>query len=193
VVASAPAYFDHYVTVTFNILPPPSDVARLDFQLSYNSSPIPRGPLSLTNTFTNRGAALITVTNLAFYAVFGSSSSSQEVPFNLTSGQSRIVTVTTQVPLTTTFGNQTVLAKVEWSYYAPAQGRWFQGPTKYASGSISVSQNPLSGPFRAMGQLTGLLGGVAPWFLVAYCVAASFGAFLVIRNDRKKQMLLNSR
>ena len=191
VTATPSGYYSfHSIIVTFNVQPPASDVAVLDYVLTYNSKPAPGGTLVLTNSFTNRGAALVSVTGLSFDVGFGSFSPSLGLPLNLTSGESRTLQVTIQIPLSETLGNQTPLAIVEWSYYAPAQGLWFQGATKHASGSISVSQSSTSRLSDQMHHLAGVITSIGPWLVIPYAVAAAFGALLVIHRDRNNQKTL---
>jgi hypothetical protein len=190
VTGSLSGYPNHSITVTFNIQPPASDVAVLDYVLTYNSKPVPGGTLVLMNSFTNQGAALVSVTRLSFDIGGASFSPYLGLPLNLTSGESKTLLVTIRVPLSTTLGNQSFVAMVEWSYYAPGQGSWFQGPTKYTSGSISVSQSSSTILSDQMHRLAGALTIIGPWLLIPYAAAASSGVLLVIRQDRKNQKTL---
>ena len=190
VTGSLSGYPYHSITVTFNVQPPASDVAVLDYVLTYNSKPVPGGTLVLMNIFTNQGAALVSVTRLSFEIGGASFSPSLGLPLNLTSGESKTLPVTIRVPLSATLGNQSFVATVEWSYYAPGQGSWFQGPTKYTSGSISVSQSSASSLSDQMHRLAGALTSIGPWLLIPYAAAASSGVLLVIRRDRKNQKTL---
>jgi hypothetical protein len=192
VTGTASGYPSHSATVNFNIQPPATDVAVLAYQLTYNAKPIPGGTLVLTNSFNNAGAALISVTGLTFNLGFGSYVPSTGLPLNLTSGQNKALTVRIMIPLTATLGNQSLVATLEWIYYAPGQGLWLQGPTKYESGSISVSESPISAPLGQIIRLTELITNLGPWFLVGYAIAATSGAMLVIRRDKKKQKTLRS-
>jgi len=187
VTGSLSGYPNHSITVTFNVQPPASDVAVLDYMLTYNSKPVPGGTFVLVNRFTNQGAALVSVTGLSFAIGGGTFSPSLWLPLNLTSGESKTLLVTIRVPLSTILGNQSFLATVEWSYYAPGQGFWFQGPTKYTSGSISVSQSSASSLLDQMHRLAGALTSIGPWLLIPYAGAALSGVLLVIRRDRKNQ------
>jgi hypothetical protein len=193
VTGSLSGYPSHSTTVTFNVQPPASDVAVLDYSLSYNSKPVPGGTLILTNSFTNRGAALVSVTSLSFDIGFGSFSPSMGLPLNLTSGESKTLPVTIRVPLSTMFGNQSLslVATVEWSYYAPGQGSWFHGATKHASGSILVSQNSALGLSDQIYRLAGIVTSIGPWLLIPYGAAAASSVLLVIRRDRKNQNSLH--
>jgi hypothetical protein len=182
----------HFATVSFNIQPPATDVAVLAYQLAYNANPVPGGTLVLTNSFTNSGAALISVTGLTFNLGFGSYVPSTGLPLNLTSGESKVLIVRMMIPLTATLGNQSLVATLDWIYYAPGQGLWLHGATKYGSGSISVLQNPISAPLGQVVRLTGLIANLAPWLLVGYATAVISGAMLVIRQDKKKQNSLRS-
>jgi hypothetical protein len=193
VTGQVPGYNTHSVTVSFNIQPPASDVALLVYQLTYNAKPVPGGTLVLTNSFTNAGAALIILTRLTFSLGFGSYVPSTGLPLNLTSGENKLLTVKIMIPLMATLGNQSLVATLEWMYYAPGQGLWLQGPTKYESGSISVSQSPLSAPLGQIIRLSELITYLGPWFIVGYCLAALSGAMLVIRQDKEKQKSLRSR
>jgi hypothetical protein len=192
VTGTASGYPSHFVTVRFNIQPPASDVAILAYQLSYNANPVPGGMLVLRNSFTNAGAALISVTGLTFNLGFESYVPSTGLPLNLTSGESKVLTVRMMIPLTATLGNQSLVATLEWIYYAPGQGLWLHGPTKYGSGSISVSQSPIFAPLGQIVRLTGLIANLAPWLLVGYATAVISGAMLVIRLDKRKQKSLRS-
>jgi hypothetical protein len=187
VTGSLSGYSNHSITVTFNVQPPASDVAVLDYMLTYNSKPVPGETLVLMNRFTNQGAALVSVTRLSFDIGGASFSPSLGLPLNLTSGESKTLLVTIRVPLSTILGNQSFLARVEWSYYAPGQGYWFQGPTKYTSGSISVSQSSASSLLDQMHHLAGALTSIGLWLLIPYAAAALSGVLLVIRRDRKNQ------
>jgi hypothetical protein len=178
--------------VSFNIQPPATDVAVLAYQLTYNAKPVPGGTLVLTNSFTNAGAALISVTKLTFNLGFGSYVPSTGLPLNLTSGESKVLTVRIMIPLKATLGNQSLRASLEWIYYAPSQGLWLQGPTRYESGSISVSESPISSTLGQVMRLTELVTNLGPWLLVGYVIAATSAAMLVIRQDNKKQNSLRS-
>jgi hypothetical protein len=193
VIGTASGNPSRFATVSFNIQPPATDVAVLAYRLTYNANPVPGGTLVLTNSFTNAGAALISVTGLTFNLGFGSYVLSTELPLNLTSGESKVLTVRIMIPLTATLGNQSLGATLEWIYYAPGQGLWLHGPTKYGSGSISVSQSPIFAPLGQIIRLTGLIDNLAPWLLVGYATAVISGAMLVIRQDKKKQKSLTSR
>ena len=142
------------------------------------------------NNFTNQGAALVSVTGLSFEIGGTSFSPYPGLPLNLTSGESKTLPVTIRVPLSATLGNQSFVATVEWSYYAPGQGFWFQGPTKYTAGSISVSQSSASSLSDQMHRLAGALTSIGPWLLIPYAAAASSGVLLVIRRDKKNQKTL---
>jgi hypothetical protein len=190
VLAGSSGYSGHSVTVTLNILPPASDVAKLSYQLSYNSKPAPGETLILTNTLTNQGAALVTVTGLSFSLGSGSSATLAGLPLNLTSGESEVLSATIQIPPSTRLGNETLVATLEWKYYASAQGIWSQGPTTYTSGNISVTESPLSGPAGQIADLMGLMTGLAPWLIIAGVAAAASASILIIRSDRKKQRSL---
>jgi len=192
VTGTASGYPSHSVTVNFNIQPPATDVAALAYQLTYNANPIPGGTLVLTNSFTNTGAALISVTRLTFNLGFGSYVPSTGLPLNLTSGENKVLTVRITIPLTATLGNQSLLAALEWIYYAPGQGLWLPGPTRYESGSISVLQSPISAPLGQIFRLTEQITNLGPWLLVGYAIAATSAAILVIRQDKKKQETLRS-
>jgi hypothetical protein len=192
VTGTASGYTSHSVTISFNIQPPATDVAVLAYQLTYNANPIPGGTLLLTSSFTNTGAALISVTRLTFNLGFGSYVPSTGLPLNLTSGESKVLTVRIMIPLTATIGNQSLVATLEWTYYAPGQGLWLHGPTQYGSGSISVSQSPISAPLGQIVRLTGLIANLAPWLFVGYATAVISGAMLVIRLDKRKQKSLRS-
>jgi hypothetical protein len=186
-------YFpSHSITVTFNVQPPASDVAILDYSLTYNSKTVPGGTMILTNTFTNRGAALVSVTRLSFDVGSGSFSRSMGLPLNLTSGESKTLLVTIQIPLSTMLGNEsrTLVATVEWSYYAPGQEFWFQGATKHASGSISVSQNSALILSDQMYRLAELVISIGPWLIIPYALVTAFGVLLVVRRDKKNQKTL---
>src|SRR6266568_1313335 len=126
VTGSLSGYPNHSITVTFNVQPPASDVAVLDYMLTYNSKPVPGGTFVLVNRFTNQGAALVSVTGLSFAIGGGTFSPSLWLPLNLTSGESKTLLVTIRVPLSTILGNQSFLATVEWSYYAPGQDSGFR-------------------------------------------------------------------
>jgi hypothetical protein len=193
VIGTASGNPSRFATVSFNIQPPAMDVAVLTYRLTYNANPVPGGTLVLTNSFTNAGAALISVTGLTFNLGFGSYVPSTELPLNLTSGESKVLTVRIMIPLTATLGNQSLGATLEWIYYAPGQGLWLHGPTKYGSGSISVSQSPIFAPLGQIIRLTGLIDNLAPWLLVGYATAVISGAMLVIRQDKRKQKSLTSR
>jgi hypothetical protein len=193
VIGAASGNPSHFATVSFNIQPPATDVAVLAYRLAYNANPVPGGTLVLTNSFTNAGAALISVTGLTFNLGFGSYVPSTGLPLNLTSGENKVLTVKIMIPLTATLGNQSLLATLEWIYYAPSQGLWLQGPTRYESGGISVSQSPISVPLGQISRLTEQVTILGPWLLVGYAIAATSGAMLVIRQDKKKQKSLRSR
>ncbi len=192
VTGTASGYPSHSVTVNFNIQPPATDVAVLAYQLTYNANPIPGGTLMLTNSFTNTGAALISVTRLTFNLGFGSYVPSTGLPLNLTSGENKVLTVRIMIPLTARLGNQSLVATLEWIYYAPGQGLWLQGPTKYESGSISVSQSPIFAPLGQVIRLTEMMTSLGPWLLVGYAITVTSGSMLVIRQDKKKQKSLRS-
>lgn len=187
VTGTSSLYPSRSTTVTFDILPPSSDVAVLAYRLSYNAKPFLGETLLLTNNFTNQGAALITVTGLTFNLGFGSFVPSSGLPMNLTSGQSKALYMTIQIPSSTQLGNQSLLVTLEWKYYAPGQGLWRQGPTRYVSGSLSVSQNPLLGPIRQIVQLLGLVETFGPWLIVAWAVVAGSASTIMILHERKRQ------
>jgi hypothetical protein len=192
VTGSLSGYPYHSLTVTFNVQPPASDVAILDYSLTYNSKTVPGGTMILTNTFTNRGAVLVSVTRLSFDVGSGSFSPSMGLPLNLTSGESKTLLVTIRIPLSTMLGNQsrTLVATVEWSYYAPGQGSWFQGATKHATGSILVSQNSTLGLSDQVYRLAGVVMSIGPWLIIPYAVVTAFGVLLVVRRDKKNQKTL---
>jgi hypothetical protein len=192
VTGSLSGYPYHSLTVTFNVQPPASDVAILDYSLTYNSKTVPGGTMILTNTFTNRGAALVSVTRLSFDVGSGSFSPSMGLPLNLTSGESKTLLVTIRIPLSTMLGNQsrTLVATVEWSYYAPGQGSWFQGATKHATGSILVSQNSTLGLSDQVYRLAEVVMSIGPWLIIPYAVVTAFGVLLVVRRDKKNQKTL---
>jgi len=192
VTGTASGYPSHSVTVSFDIQPPATDVAVLAYQLTYNANPIPGGTLLLTNSFTNAGAALISVTELTFNLGFGSYVPSTGLPLNLTGGENKVLTVRIMIPLTATMGNQSLVATLEWIYYAPSQGLWLPGPTRYASGSISVSQSSISATLGQIMRLTEAIANLGPWLLVGYVMVVMSGAMLVIRHDKKKQKNLRS-
>ncbi len=179
--------FSGTITLSFNTLP-----AVLEYQLTYNANPIPGGTLLLTNSFTNAGAALISVTELTFNLGFGSYVPSTGLPLNLTGGENKVLTVRIMIPLTATMGNQSLVATLEWIYYAPSQGLWLPGPTRYASGSISVSQSSISATLGQIMRLTEAIANLGPWLLVGYVMVVMSGAMLVIRHDKKKQKNLRS-
>lgn len=191
VTGSLAGYTNRSTTVTFNILPPASDVAVLAYRLSYNAKPVQGETLLLTTNFTNQGAALITITGLTFNLGFGSSAPLSGLPMNLTSGQSKTLLASIQIPSSTQLGNQSLVGTLEWKYYAPGQGLWFQGPTRYIDGSFSVLQSPLSGPAGQIVQLFGLAESLAPWLIVA-AVGAASASIIVILNDRKRSKVLRS-
>jgi hypothetical protein len=192
VTGSLSGYPYHSLTVTFNVQPPASDVAILDYSLTYNSKTVPGGTMILTNTFTNRGAVLVSVARLSFDVGSGSFSPSMGLPLNLTSGESKTLLVTIRIPLSTMLGNQsrTLVATVEWSYYAPGQGSWFQGATKHATGSILVSQNSTLGLSDQVYRLAGVVMSIGPWLIIPYAVVTAFGVLLVVRRDKKNQKTL---
>src|SRR5947209_7448515 len=192
VTGTASGYPSHSVTVSFNIQPPATDVAVLGYRLTFNANPIPGGTLVLTNSFSNVGAALISVTGLTFNLGFGSYVPSTGLPLSLTSGENKVLTMRIMIPLTATLGNQSLVATLEWIYYAPGQGLWFPGPTRYESGSISVSQSPLFGPLGQIIHLSEIITNLSPWLLVGYAIAVMSGTMLVIRRGRKKQKSLRS-
>src|SRR6266581_312664 len=192
VTGTASGYPSHSVTVSFNIQPPATDVAVLGYRLTFNANPIPGGSLVLTNSFSNVGAALISVTGLTFNLGFGSYVPSTGLPLSLTSGENKVLTMRIMIPLTATLGNQSLVATLEWIYYAPGQGLWFPGPTRYESGSISVSQSPLFAPLGQIIHLSEIITNLSPWLLVGYAIAVTSGTMLVIRRGRKKQKSLRS-
>ncbi len=192
VIASASGYLGHGATVTFNVLPPPSDIPLLDYQLSYDPKPIPGENLTVTNAFRNQGPALIRIDSLTL-GLFGSLSPTHGLPFNLTSGEKREFTVAIQIPSTAQLGNQTLTVTVEWSYYASSQGLWFQGTRITKSGSMSVAQSLSSSPRNSAAQLTKFLITMGPWILLPYLLLTGTGVMMVIRRDKRKQEGLRNR
>jgi len=178
--------------VTFNVLPPPSDIPLLDYQLSYYPKPIPGENLTVTNTFRNQGPALIRIDALTL-GLFGSFSPTHGLPFNLTSGERRVLVVAIQIPSAAQLGNQTLTVTVEWSYYASSQGLWFQGARINKSGNMTVAQSVTTSTGNSAAQLTKFLMMVGPWILLPYLLFAGTGVIMVIRRDKRKQEELRNR
>ena len=190
VTGSLGGYPSHSIAVTFNVQPPPSDTAVLAYVVTYDSTPVPGGTLVLTNRFTNQGTTLVSVTGLSLSVGFGSYSPRLGLPLNLTSGESKTLPVTIQIPASTKLGNQSLTATIEWSYYVPGQGVWIQAPTKHASGSIQVSLSSAQGLSGQIQHLAGLMTGVLPWLLIPYAALTMSAVFLVVRQDRKNRETL---
>lgn len=187
VTGSISGYASRSTTVTFNILPPASDVAVLAYQLSYNTRPVAGQTLLLATNFTNQGAALISITGLTFNLGLSSSTPSSGLPMNLTSGQTGSLFASIQIPSSSQLGNQSLVGTLEWKYYAPGQGLWLQGPTRYISASLQVQQSPLSGPAGQVVQLVRLAESLAPWLIVGGVAAAASTSIIVILENRKRQ------
>jgi len=192
VIASPFGYPGHDTTVTFNVIPPPSDIPLLDYHLSYYPKPIPGENLTVTNTFRNQGPALIRIDALTL-GLFGSFSPTHGLPFNLTSGERRVFVVAIQIPSAAQLGNQTLTVTVEWSYYASSQGLWFQGARINKSGNMTVAQSVTTSTGNSAARLTKFLMMVGPWILLPYLLFAGTGVIMVIRRDKRKQEELRNR
>lgn len=186
--ATSPLMPRHLMIVTFDVIPPPSDVARLEYGLTYNAPPVAGGWLTMVNRLSNQGQALIRVTALTFNTPFGGFSPSLGLPFNLTSGEDRTSEATIPVPITATPGNQTIVAQVEWQYYARSQNRWLNGETLYEAAELAVQEN------QAFARATQVVIGIvnlAPWVLPPYLAIVTPMTLLVVRRERRKQESLS--